>query len=102
MCARASEKGGTARRGVPASFKTGLSARQLDVKLARMKFFVRAFVVFAVTVFCFSGCGKKTAPPEKSAASYPLPEPQLVADCEPGNLGGRFIVSQDIQLPHGE
>ena len=49
---------------------------------------------FAAAIFCFSGCGKNEAPPEKSAASYPLPEPPLVADCEPGILGGRFIVSE--------
>jgi peptide/nickel transport system substrate-binding protein len=93
-CARASEKGGTIRRGIPANSKTGLSARRQDVKLARMNFLVRPFAVFTAIVFCSSGCGKKAAPPEKSATSYPLPEPPLVADCEPGNLGGRFIVSE--------
>jgi peptide/nickel transport system substrate-binding protein len=59
-----------------------------------MKNFVQAFAVLAVAVFGFSGCGKKPATPEKSAASYPLPEPPAVVDCEPGNLGGRFIVSE--------
>jgi peptide/nickel transport system substrate-binding protein len=60
----------------------------------RVKSFARSFAVFAAIVFCFSGCGRKAVPPEKSAASYPLPEPPLVAGCEPGNLGGRFIVSE--------
>lgn len=60
-----------------------------------MKNLVRAFAVFAAAVFCFSGCGKKSeTAPEKSAASYPLPEPPVVVDCEPGNLGGRFIISE--------
>ena len=41
-----------------------------------------------------SGCGK-SAPdaPEKSAASYPLPEPPLVAKCEPGVRGGRLVIA---------
>src|SRR5277367_1886440 len=59
-----------------------------------MKNFVRAFAVFAAGIFCFSGCGKKSeTAPEKSAASYPLPEPPLLADCNPGIPGGRLIVS---------
>ncbi len=42
-----------------------------------------------------SGCGKNPAnPPEKSAASYPLPDPPVVVDCEPGIRGGRLIVSE--------
>jgi peptide/nickel transport system substrate-binding protein len=42
-----------------------------------------------------TGCGKKTesATPEKNAASYPLPDPPLVADCEPGIPGGRLVVA---------
>jgi peptide/nickel transport system substrate-binding protein len=58
-----------------------------------MKNFVRSVAVFAVTIFCFSGCGKKAMTPEKSADSYPLPEPTLLADCNPGIPGGRLIVS---------
>jgi len=58
-----------------------------------MKIFVRAFAVFAAGIFCFSGCGKKPATPGQSAASYPLPEPPLLADCNPGNPGGRLVVS---------
>jgi peptide/nickel transport system substrate-binding protein len=58
-----------------------------------MKNFVRVFAIFAAAVFCFSGCGKKPATPEKSTASYPLPEPPLLADCNPGISGGRLIVS---------
>ncbi len=64
------------------------------LKFRRMKKIIQLSAMFAAAVFCFSGCGKNPAPPEKSAASYPLPEPPLVADCEPGNLGGRFIVSE--------
>jgi peptide/nickel transport system substrate-binding protein len=60
-----------------------------------MKNLVRAFAVFAAGIFCFSGCGKK---PENvlsgnSAANYPLPDPPLLADCNPGIPGGRLIVS---------
>jgi peptide/nickel transport system substrate-binding protein len=60
-----------------------------------MKIFIRALAVFAAVILCFSGCGKKTVTaPEKSAASYPLPDPPVVVDCEPGNLGGRFVVAE--------
>jgi len=63
--------------------------------MARMKNFVRAFAVFAMTIFCLSGCGKKpAAAPEKTAADYPLPDPPLVADCEPGILGGRLVIAE--------
>jgi peptide/nickel transport system substrate-binding protein len=45
---------------------------------------------FRGAFFCFSGCGKKPemAPSENSVTNYPLPDPPLVADCEPGILGG--------------
>jgi peptide/nickel transport system substrate-binding protein len=59
-----------------------------------MKNFVRTFIVFAAAIFCFSGCGRKPATPEKPAASHPLPDPPVVVDCEPGNLGGRFVVGE--------
>ncbi|MFZ0826228.1 MAG: ABC transporter substrate-binding protein [Verrucomicrobiia bacterium] len=58
-----------------------------------MKNSVQSFAVFAAAVLSLSGCEKKAVTPEKSAASYPLPEPPLVADCEPGIPGGRLIVS---------
>ena len=57
--------------------------------------FVRNAAIFATLLVCLSGCGKKTeTAPKKSAASYPLPDPPAVVDCDPGNLGGRFIVSE--------
>jgi peptide/nickel transport system substrate-binding protein len=57
--------------------------------------FVRIGAAFAATILCMSGCGKKAeTPPEKPAASYPLPDPPVVVDCDPGNLGGRFVVSE--------
>jgi len=42
-----------------------------------------------------AGCGKKSsfAVPENSAANYPLPEPPLVAKCEPGIRGGRLVIA---------
>jgi peptide/nickel transport system substrate-binding protein len=57
--------------------------------------FARIGAVFAATLVCLSGCGKKAeTPPEKPAASYPFPDPPVVVDCEPGNLGGKFVVSE--------
>ena len=57
--------------------------------------FVRIGAVFAATSLCLSGCGKKAeTPPEKSAASYPLPDPPLVATCAPGIPGGRLVIAE--------
>jgi peptide/nickel transport system substrate-binding protein len=58
-----------------------------------MKRFIGTAAIFAAVIFCFSGCGKKTATPEESAASYPLPDPPLLADCRPGIPGGRLVLS---------
>jgi peptide/nickel transport system substrate-binding protein len=61
-----------------------------------MKNFARTAVVLMAVTICFSGCGKKseTASPERSVASYPLPDPPLIADCEPGILGGRLVIAE--------
>jgi peptide/nickel transport system substrate-binding protein len=57
--------------------------------------FVRNAALFAAVLVCLSGCGKKAeTPPEKTAASYPLPDPPVVVDCEPGISGGRFVVGE--------
>ncbi len=57
-----------------------------------MKRFAQTVLMLAVVGL--SGCGKKSeTPPEKSTASYPLPDPPLVASCEPGVRGGRFVVA---------
>ena len=52
--------------------------------------------IFVAVLVCLSGCGKKagTARPEKSAASYPLPDPPVVVDCQPGIRGGRLIICE--------
>ncbi len=51
--------------------------------------------LLAALAIGLAACGRKTesAAPEKSAASYPLPDPPLVADCAPGILGGRLVVA---------
>lgn len=51
--------------------------------------------LLAAMAIGLAGCGKKTesAVPEKNAASYPLPDPPLVADCAPGIPGGRLVVA---------
>ena len=60
-----------------------------------MKRFMPVVLMFAAAIFGFAGCGKKTeTAPEKSAASYPLPDPPLVADCEPGIPGGRLVIGE--------
>lgn len=46
-------------------------------------------------IFGFSGCGKKSEniSTGNSAANYPLPDPPLVATCEPGIPGGRLVLA---------
>jgi peptide/nickel transport system substrate-binding protein len=59
-----------------------------------MKRFTRTAVIFAAAIFCISGCEKKSGnTPEKSAVNYPLPDPPLVDDCNPGIRGGRLVLS---------
>ena len=58
--------------------------------------FVRYAAVSAALMICLCGCGKKSenAVTEKSATTYPLPDPPLVVDCAPGIPGGRLIVDE--------
>src|SRR5882672_10117535 len=45
--------------------------------------------------FSLCGCGKQTETgPGKSAAEHPLAESPLVATCEPGIPGGRFVIGE--------
>ena len=60
-----------------------------------MRKFAPILMVFAAATFGLSGCGEKTeTAPAKSAASYPLPDPPLVVNCEPGIPGGRFVIGE--------
>ncbi len=55
---------------------------------------LKAVGILAAAI-ALSGCGKNSAnSPEKSAASYPLPEPPVVVDCQPGIRGGRLIICE--------
>ena len=57
--------------------------------------FARIVAVFAATIVCLSGCGKKAeTAPQKTAGSYPLPDPPLVANCKPGIPGGRLVIAE--------
>ena len=44
-------------------------------------------------VILASGCGRKSDAPGASPSSYPLPDPPLVATCDPGIPGGRLVVA---------
>src|SRR5665213_4405431 len=58
-----------------------------------MKYFVGAFVILTAAAACFSVCGKKPGNTPVTTADYPLPDPPLLADCNPGIPGGRLIMS---------
>ena len=55
---------------------------------------IRITAVVTAAIIVLTGCGKKTESlPAKPVASYPLPDPPLVADCQPGIPGGRLVMS---------
>lgn len=55
---------------------------------------IQTAALFAASLL-LAGCGKNPSvnAPETSPASYPLPEPPLVAKCQPGVRGGRLVVA---------
>jgi len=56
--------------------------------------FIGMAAVVALVVLAVTGCGKKAEnAPAQPAANYPLPDPPLVADCQPGIPGGRLVVA---------
>jgi peptide/nickel transport system substrate-binding protein len=57
-----------------------------------MKNFICIFVISAAAIFCLSGCGKNSATKD-ARVNYPLPDPPLVDDCNPGIPGGRLVLS---------
>jgi len=56
--------------------------------------FVRKTVIFAALLAGVSGCGKQAAAPERPTSDYPLPDPPVIVNCEPGIRGGRFVVGE--------
>jgi len=66
------------------------------IEAKRMKRFGWSNVVLVTVMAGLSGCGQKSenAVSEKAAASYPLPEPPVVVNCQPGIPGGKFIVDE--------
>jgi peptide/nickel transport system substrate-binding protein len=91
--------GETWQKRVPRAMKNSTLSKQSGM-LSRMVMsmknsFARNAAILATAVFCLSGCGKRVeTPPEKSAASYPLPDPPLVATCNPGIPGGRLVIAE--------
>ena len=67
----------------------------LKIEEMRMKnSFIGMAAVVALVVLAVTGCGKKAEnAPAQPAANYPLPDPPLVADCQPGIPGGRLVVA---------
>jgi len=60
----------------------------MPMKRSSAKYISAVIAVVAL----LSGCGKKTEL-ENSRINYPLPDPPLVADCNPGIPGGRLVMS---------
>ena len=54
------------------------------------------FAGILAVVTAFSGCGQntKTSSRENSPATYPLPDPPVVANCTAGVRGGKFVICQ--------
>jgi peptide/nickel transport system substrate-binding protein len=67
------------------------------VEAKRMKnYFVPTAVAAAAAVIGLSGCSKNSGnvASANSATNYPLPEPPLVATCQPGIPGGRLVITE--------
>ena len=56
-----------------------------------MKGFPRAALLAIVIPPLLTGCGKQSAPTSNSA--HPMPPSPLVAQCEPGQPGGRLVLA---------
>src|SRR5208282_2754148 len=57
---------------------------------------VQLIGILIIVAFCLSGCGKKnkTVPSQNSPANFPLPDPPVVVNCQPGIRGGQFIICE--------
>lgn len=59
-----------------------------------------AVMVFGTAALCLSGCGRKAetttseTSAENSVTNYPLPDPPVVVNCQPGIRGGKFIIGE--------
>src|SRR5215469_8401352 len=54
----------------------------------------KTIAFISAAILCFSGCGKKMETGGVSSESnYPLPNPPVVVDGEPGTRGGKLIIS---------
>ena len=51
------------------------------------------FLPSLALVIAVAGCGDKPGVGTKATANFPLPEPPLVAKCEPGEPGGRLVIA---------
>lgn len=57
--------------------------------------FLQLAGVLITIAFCLFGCGKKaetSAPQNPAPANYPLPDPPVVVNCQPGIRGGELIL----------
>ena len=57
---------------------------------------VQLIGILITAAFCLSGCGEKneTVPSQNSPANFPLPDPPVVVNCQPGIRGGQFIICE--------
>lgn len=57
-----------------------------------------AAAIFGAAILCLAGCGKKSetggVTSENAGANYPLPDPPVVVENQPGIRGGRFIITE--------
>ena len=68
--------------------------RNFELMHMKKQMISNAIALFVIG-FTLCGCGQKSeTSPEKSAASYPLPDPPVVVDCTPGVPGGRLVVGE--------
>jgi peptide/nickel transport system substrate-binding protein len=59
--------------------------------------FAKIAAFSGAAILSLSGCGKNPNPEGVSSeisTNYPLPDPPVVVDCQPGNRGGRFVITE--------
>jgi peptide/nickel transport system substrate-binding protein len=74
----------------------GFGVAILKQRKRMRKDFIPAAAFFTAVIFGLAGCGKNSpeGSTQTSAADYPLPEPPVVATCEPGIPGGRLVIAE--------
>jgi peptide/nickel transport system substrate-binding protein len=71
--------------------KANVHAMRISMNLANVA------ALMGAAGLCFSGCGKQSGTEgvsSENSTNYPLPDPPVTVDCQPGSRGGRFVITE--------